>query len=65
MTTNQKAAGSSPAERAKETLQNAEKLESREGVIGGFGSSRAAVDYESASSSAVAATSLIPGIMCE
>src|SRR5215216_6271162 len=44
-------------------LQNAEKLESPDDSLGGFGSSRAAVDYESAYSSAVAATSLIPGIM--
>jgi hypothetical protein len=46
-------------------LQIPEKGEASGLVAGGFGSSRAAVDQPNASSSAVAATLLIPGITCE
>jgi hypothetical protein len=46
-------------------LQIPEKGEAPGLIAGGCGSSRAAVDQPNASSNAVAATSLIPGITCE
>jgi hypothetical protein len=61
LTTNQEVAGSSPAERAPEMPAKGGKNKAPGNRAGGFGSTRAAIAYEGASSSAVAATLPLPG----